>query len=98
MKRYQIRVYDRSTAYNKRGGVCTELVHTNSDPYVFARRWLKLDEMREEGCGYTRAEIYTWRHDDFTRWAVWDLQNIVRITSKQRARWRDLGAVQRGVR
>lgn len=97
MMRYQVRVYDYSTCRDPRG-ICSEDFYPKGDPFVFARRILKLDEMREEGCGYTRAEVYESYQDGFTGWVGWALVRTIRLSKRQRERWRELGAIQRGVR
>ncbi len=82
--RHTVRVYTRDTLGI---GVCDEVFYVDCDPVVFARRLLLVDEMREEGCGYTRAEVD--REGYFTR--------TVRTRRRQRVKAATWGAWRRGV-
>lgn len=96
MSAYQVRVYDHSTCRDPRG-LCSEDFYPKGDPFVFARRLLKLDEMREEGSGFTRAEVYQ-SYVDGMGCVGWALLRTIRLSKPQRERWRELGAIRRGVR
>lgn len=87
---YSVRLFDYGvTSGHFRGtGVCSEDIVTYADPFVLARRILKLDEMREEG--YTRAEIYELNDGELFR-------GVVRVGRRTRDRYRVLGALRRGV-
>lgn len=75
-------------------GVCDEEIVTDCDPFVLARRVLKLDAMREEGAGFSRAEIY--------QTGVWPkgptYLRTVRVSKKLLDRFSIHGAIRRGVR
>lgn len=71
-------------------GVCDEEIVIDGDPFVFARRALKLDAMREEGAGWSRAEVFRLNDGSFLR--------TVRVSKKLLDRFSVHGAVRRGVR
>jgi hypothetical protein len=75
-------------------GVWDEEIVTDCDPFVLARRVLKLDAMREEGAGFSRADIF--------RVNVWpegaSFIRTVRVSKKLLDRFSIHGAIRRGVR
>lgn len=93
---YSIRTYTEQVSRDPRG-ICAEEIRVhNADPFVFARRLLKLDQMREDGAGYTRVEVYE-SYVDGLGWVSDRLVRTVRINRQAREKWSLLGAFQRGV-
>jgi hypothetical protein len=86
---HQIRLYEYSAR-----GLCTEAHTTSTDPYVFARRALKLSELGGGDDPYTRAEVYE-SYIDGMGWVGWQLIKTIRLSSNQRRKWRSRGVVLR---
>lgn len=90
---FSIRLFAYGSSFSG-SGICDEEIVTYNDPFVAARRALQLDEMAEEGCGYTRAEVW---HTGI--WPGGDLKlGVVRLSAAARRKWQVIGAIVRGVR